>query len=191
MPLTVDQGIELYKLAADEEHKALEAHQARIQFMVGLISALFAGTVAGLIQATSRLHLLALLAGPLLIFGLCQLAIRVGRQFYERFLSSVSMRAKLEQELGLTGPTSPGSGYWPGEPLVPCRHIQSRHEHATSSEQWLMAHLNTGYNSSAIYLFRLAQVTAVLLALVVLLSAVCYHQPTPAPNISKTVTVTK
>ena len=112
MPLTTRDALDLYKVISDEEHKALESHQARVAFITGLVSAIFAATIAGIFQAKAVAHYVVLLIGPLLIVGLSWLGIRISRQFYERFLSAITMRAKFEQALGLTA--TPHVGYWQG-----------------------------------------------------------------------------
>ncbi len=95
--------LKLYELAINEEHHFLEAHQSRVAFYTGIVSALAAGTVAGLFQVTEWYHLLALCVGPLLIFVVSSIAIKGTLRLYQRFLEAVTTRAKIEQELGLTG----------------------------------------------------------------------------------------
>ena len=167
--LTKDDFLDLYKCTIDEEHKELEMHQSRVAFLTGLISALFAATFVGVTQADEWHEYAFLYAGPILIIGLALVGRVVSTQFYVRFLDAVTMRAKLEQRLGLTsGPhleVSAEEVYWQNEPFVPTRHLNSRRdprynqlEHEgieyAGSLDWVKEHLLTGYNKSALRLFN-------------------------------------
>jgi hypothetical protein len=188
MPLTTRDALDLYKVVSDEEHKALESHQARVAFITGLVSAIFAATIAGIFQAKAVPHYVVLLTGPLLIIGLSWLGIHVSRQFYERFLSAITMRAKLEQALGLTAiphvglfsealnqstPTESTETrpYWSNEPIVPTRHLKSRAGIPSSSEEWTNAKMREGYHASATLLFRAGITLGCLLFLIIVVFA--------------------
>ena len=182
--------IELYKSTIDEEHRELATHQGRVAFLTGLISALFTATFLGVTQAHTKMGFVFLSVGPILIVGLAVIGRRVTTAFYERFLSAVTMRAKLEQKLGLSvGPhldVVTDDAYWADEAIVPARHLDSRRnpqyrevEHNgikySGSMAWLKAHLGTGYNKSAITLFNWAMVAAWLMLIGLLLMACVFH----------------
>jgi hypothetical protein len=172
--------LELLKLAADEEHKALEAHQARVQFISGLLSALVAADIAGLLQAKSLLHYAALAVGPIAIIALARLGCEVSWQFYHRFLRSVTMRAKLEQRLGLTATSvdAPLIGYWAREPIVPTSHIESR-ARADDSRTWIETKRGTGYDGSARRLFTMFSWLAVALFALTVVSGASVYLKSP------------
>ena len=52
-----EELFKLYEFAVNEEHHFLDAHQNRIAFYSGILSALVAGTVVGLFQASEWYHL--------------------------------------------------------------------------------------------------------------------------------------
>jgi hypothetical protein len=137
-------------MAVEEEHRWAEAHQSRLNFLTGLVSAVVAGTVAGILRAEGWFDYAALCSGPIIIIGLTALARRVPDQYYKRFLKAVAMRAKLEQRIGLTSslpePSVTGdSAYWATEPIVAAHHLESRRKFA-KSEDWLSQNLGKGYN---------------------------------------------
>ena len=157
---------QLLDLTVREEQYALSAHQNRVAFYSSLISALFAGTVAGALQASATNHYLLLTAGPAIVFALCILGRDGTGRFYRRFREAVSTRAKLEQALGLTLPLEvpdQAEVYWPGESLIPPRYLKARHEQP-SSEKFIDSGLRTGYQAVTIRLFLLYQIVASAIA---------------------------
>lgn len=176
------EDLELLKLVAEEEHNALEAHQSRVQFIVGLLSALVAVDIAGLLQAQTLLHLSALALGPIAIVALALLGEEVSWKFYERFLRIVTMRAKLEQRLGLTARDSGAltTGYWRQEPVVPTPQIESR-SRASSSAEWIESKRGTGYDGSARRLFRMFVFLGTILLILVGAGALALYIQPPAP----------
>ena len=93
---------ELLKMTVEEEHRELETHHKRVVFFGSAISGLILGTLVGVKFATNWEHFLILSIIPLLGVPLSRLGRQVSKQFYERFLSAVTTRAKIEQRLGLT-----------------------------------------------------------------------------------------
>jgi hypothetical protein len=149
--------LKLYQLVLDEEHHYNEAHQSRIAFHMGLITAIFTGIGAGFFLASDWYHFLALCSGPVLIFFVARNAEDATHGLYQRFLEAVTVRAKIEQELGLTEPRSsaPDSPhtYWASEPITPSRHIATRSEYG-SSREFVDAYSRRGYHGKAMRLFR-------------------------------------
>lgn len=158
---TLDKAdfIDLYKISIEEEHRELATHQTRIAFITGVISALFPALFIGIIYAKESYEFLFLCGGPVLIGGLAAVGRSISKQSYERFLSAITYRAKLEQKLGLTNQPHlsvvPTDAYWANEPFVPTRHLSSRSSTKyPGSADWLEDHLNTGYNRSVQYLLN-------------------------------------
>jgi len=152
-----EELLKLYELAINEEHHFLDAHQNRVAFYSGILSALVAGTVAGFFQASEWYHLAFLCIGPVLIFVVSTIAIDGTLRFYQRFVDAVTVRAKIEQELGLTEErsvnTNVSGSYWQSEPIIPPRHIKSRKE-SESSDAFIKKHLTKGYHLWTIRWFR-------------------------------------
>ena len=175
--------IELYKVAVEEEHRGLESHQARVSFLAGFISAILAATVAGVIQGSEWFHYLFLMLGPALIISLSLLGFRVSSEFYVRFLSAISMRAKIEDELGLTARRlrRRSTWIWPEEAIVPTRHLTSRKHYSESSQAWVDGHRITGYNRSARMLFGGAIVLGSVLLFALIWLTIATYDPSTAP----------
>ena len=135
--METDDLLKLFENAVSEEHYFLEAHQDRVAFYSGLVTVIVAGTAVGFLQASDWYHFAALCVGPMLLFAVSANAIAGSFRLYQRFIEAVTVRAKIEQELGLTKVLSRDTGevdsYWPSEPLVPCRHIESRKMYESST----------------------------------------------------------
>lgn len=170
-----DDLIEFYKLVVDEEHYFLEAHQKRIAFYSGIVTALVAATIAGLFKATNWYQLLILCTGPILIFLIANIAIDGTFRFYQRFIETITIRAKLEQELGLTKSHSDTPDeielYWGSESIIPPRHIESRKKYE-SSKLFIDDNLKKGYHFWTIRLFRGFQYLSIIIIIFLLVLAV-------------------
>jgi hypothetical protein len=169
-----------------------------VAYITGLISVLFGSVYLGYNQASRGHHLLLLIVGPVLIIMIAQIGVKVSRQVYERFLDAITMRAKIEQLLGLTKApansvtNSPQGGpdkldvntfskYWENEPIVPTRNLISRNRIGPDIEQelrsegsyaWTKEKLGKGYNANVIKLFRGFQLVSVLVIVMVLLRVI-------------------
>lgn len=194
MPLDKRELLEIYPLAVEEEHRFIEAHQVRVQFIIGLFSALVAGTVAGAFKASHWYEFGVLAFGPAIIMAVAVLLRDAPDRFYARYLEAVTSRAKIEDDLGLTASENrlarKHGRCWPAEPIVPTRHLTSRMraqytafqtsrtETITGSEAWVRHHLHLGYNRSTRSLLVGGFLLGVLLFCVVVSRAVyLYQQP--------------
>lgn len=169
---TADPG-KLLEHAVAEEHYFLDAHQKRVTFYSSLISAVLVATVAGVMKADSALEYVLLLIGPAVVFALALLAHTGTFRFYQRFLEAVTVRAKLEQQLGLTQPRVTDTSeneYWPEEPFVATRHIRSRR--TKTSEEFIKKYSRQGYQKPTVRLFCFFQCVAILLAALLVLAAI-------------------
>lgn len=157
--------LKVYELIMKEEQHFLEAHQTRVKFYMSIISVLMAATVAGVMKATIWYHFIILTAGPILSLLASSIASDGTFRLYQRFLESVTMRAKLEQVLGFTKipqfDSSIENLYWQNEGIVAPRHIESRKEF-DSSKSFLEKFSRKGYHHSTKMLFRGFQVLSVL-----------------------------
>jgi hypothetical protein len=160
--LRPENVLKLYEIACEEEKSFLEAHQNRVAFFAGLLSTVLAATLAGFFQAGAAYQLAGLLAGPVIIVALARLATGATERFYRRFLEVVTVKAKLQHQLGLLLPRDGQGKWWMDEPLVPTRHLTSRAENQ-SSDEFIKARLKSGYQASIIMFFELFKWVGILL----------------------------
>lgn len=175
MDMENEKLLKLLELAINEEHYFSDAHQSRIAFYSGILSSLVAGIAVGLFQASEWYHLAILCVGPLIIFAVSSFAIEGTFSLYRRFLEAVTVRAKIEQELGLTKRRSGNTGgsdyYWQSEPIMPLRHIESRKRYKLSDD-FIKEHSTKGYHLWTVRLFRGFQWLSVLMFLGILSLAI-------------------
>lgn len=164
--------LKLLELYIDEEHKFLESHQKRVAFYSSIISAVLAATIAGIFKSTESIHYLFLIVGPILIYIICLIALDGTFRFYQRYLETVTQRAKIEQLLLLTQPTVVNDRknilYWSDEPVIPERLLQSR-MNMESSSIFIEQSKNKGYQKITKLFFILFQSIAFMLALFLIL----------------------
>ena len=155
-----NRAIELYKICVEEEHYFIAEHQKRIAFYTGLLSAVLTLTIGGFLKATSWYHFIVLVLGGLLLVAISKIAKAGTGRLYQRFLETVTTRAKFEQDLGFSQQRSQGEGEWvKAEPYSPVRHLMSRTEHKyKTSKDWVAAHLKKkdNYHGVSSTLFSVA-----------------------------------
>jgi len=154
-----------------EEHYFLDAHQSRISFYSTIIATILGATIAGAAKVDNKNAYLLLLVGPLIVIALAHLGTYGTRTFYRRYLESVTVRAKMEQTLGLTKAQdgdSSDSVYWKGEAFIPERHVEARKEFATSGE-FVSKRMSMGYQKATEQLFSAFLAIAIILALVLIM----------------------
>lgn len=119
--------MKLYKISVEEEHYFFTEHQKRIAFYLGLLSGILTLTVGGFLKASTWYHFGILVVGGLLLAAISVIAKAGTRRIYQRFLETVTTRAKLEQDLGFSQNRGDGEGRWvQTEPYSPTRHLESR-----------------------------------------------------------------
>lgn len=155
MEMKAAEVISLYQLIAEEERAFLDAHQTRVKFYTTIVSAILAATIAGVVKVSAWYHVAIMCIGPLLVMAVAWIAIEGTKRLYQRWLWSITIRAKLEQLLEMTqAPQFPPShdSYWSAEPIVSPGHIGARQECPTSAE-FVEKFLNEGYNRWTRYFF--------------------------------------
>jgi len=159
-----EKNLKLLELAINEEQHFLQEHQSRIKFYSGLISTLIAATFAGFLNSKEDFHYYALVIGPVLVFIISTFAIKGTYRLYQRFLEAITVRAKLEQELGLTENkhAQEERKYWKTEPIISGRHVESRIKYE-SSENFIKKASNKGYHLWTKYLFNLFQLISIIM----------------------------
>ncbi|MFW9873119.1 MAG: hypothetical protein ACFFG0_08470 [Candidatus Thorarchaeota archaeon] len=142
--------LELYKIIVDEEHDFFKEHQKRIEFYIGLFSVLIVGIAFGLFLATEWYHFAYLSIVPVIIVVVSYLANKGTYRLYQRFIEAITMRAKIEQKLGLTEGKykklkDKKSEYWQDEPIVSYRHLKARIK-TKSSRDFFKRYRKKGYH---------------------------------------------
>lgn len=167
--------LKIYEVIVDEEHYYSIANEKNIAFYSGIITALFAGTVVSLLRTTEWYHLIALCLAPTIIYIISDIAVESTQRFYHRWLVTVTMRAKIEQELGLTVWNSnvddASNIYWQTEPIIALRHIESRKNHP-SSEDFIEANLEEGNRKWTVKLFIIFKVSSAIMLVLLLFLAI-------------------
>ena len=160
-----EKNLKLFELAMKEEQYFLQEHQTRINFYSSLISTLIAATFAGLLSAKENYHYLALTLGPILIFAISLFAIKGTYRLYQRFLEAITIKAKIEQKLGLATISNikkDESGWWATEAIIPTRFIETREKYF-SSKDFVEDLINEGYHKQTKRLFVLFMGISVLM----------------------------
>jgi hypothetical protein len=145
--------LKLYEITIKEEHFHLESQQKRAIFFMGFISTLIGINIYGLIQVISYNNIFLLflfLIVSFLIYMMALLGKKSTSRFYNRFLNSVTTRAKIEEELGLTYPrkykNKDKASTWSNEPLIPTKYLDARFKYNDKdSQQFVIDKENEGY----------------------------------------------
>ena len=157
--------LKLYEIVIQEEHYFLEAHQNRVAFYAGIVTALLGALIVGTYNAKEWQHFAFLSIIPLLIFAFSIVFTNGITGIYLRFIEAITIRAKIEQQLGLTMPqitiVDEGS-YWQTEPLIPQRYINSRKSFQTSDE-FINVQSRRGYHATLKIISRILQFVCVIL----------------------------
>ncbi|MFX1479380.1 MAG: hypothetical protein ACFFCI_14705 [Promethearchaeota archaeon] len=166
--------LELYKIIVDEEHDFFREYQKRLEFYIGFVSLLIAGIAFGLIQATEWYHFAYLCIVPVIMVVISYLAIRGSYRLYQRYIETITMRAKIEQKLGLTEGKykklkDKTGEYWQDEPIVSYRHLKARVK-TKSSRDFFKRYRKKGYHKVTTMLnFLIIGVSAFILAFFIFL----------------------
>lgn len=167
------EAVKLWEWTLSQEQFFLEAHQKRFAFFSSLISAILAATIAGIMRADASLDFITLLFGPALIFVFALIGRAGTFRFYQRFLETITIRAKTEQILGLANPRElvrHQDDHWAAEPIIPDRHLKIRKDFA-SSEEFIERMKNEGYQKSVNQVFLFFKAVAIFLAALLILAA--------------------
>ena len=164
----------LLEIEINEEQHFLEAHQKRVAFYSSILSAILAATIAGAMKATNSYHYMLLLAAPVLIFAISYIARDGTFRIYQRFLEAITIRAKIEQVIGLTEPMNKINNelkYWSEESFIPPRHLKARLGR-NSTEDFIDVNKNAGYHRSSRNLFITFQVVSAFIFLLLIYAVI-------------------
>ena len=99
------KALEIYKMIKGEETMWLNLHRQYSQQYFTLIAAIFATSLLATYHFRGEPWLtLIVLIAPIVNILLSVTAIRMCNRFYQRFLEGITIQAKLEPLIGLTGP---------------------------------------------------------------------------------------
>ncbi len=165
-----EELFKLYQLTSGEMLNFHESHNKRIEWFVGIITAIVTAWVVGIFKSETATHYLLLALGAMAIIAVAGVAQSSVRYTYRFFLETISTRGKLEQILGWTTAIPyepPQNGYWPNDAIVPERYLEGRRAHSTS-DAWVAARTNDDANWWPIWLFRSAQLIGAIMFIVAL-----------------------
>lgn len=187
-PLSRDELWKLLQISIDEEYTYIKENQNRTALYAGFVMTILGASVAGALQAKAGAHWLALLAGPVVATGVAAIAIESARRFYQRFLEALSVRAKVEADLGL-GSAPPDAvaaarPYWKDKPYTAPRwlggRLDSRWEDSPGSapqtdgvQRWVNSLMAGGEQKQVRLLFRFLQVISALMAVLFVVMCFC------------------
>ena len=165
--------IELWKQCSVDVVANLDLHFKYANWYSAFFIALLAAYVVGLSQYYKSFGAVLFLTLPLLVIVLAQLGKYAMDRFYQTFLETVTVLAKLEKLLGLDGTIGTKScaksatALWPEDKqLIPYRYFKSRYDpNVVSSEEFIKRSLKLGANKTVHDTFLAFQITAVLLFL--------------------------
>lgn len=135
--------LHVYEAAKRDEHFFVEQHQRRLAYFTSLIIAVIGGIVLGTVHAKGVTAHLLLLLLPLLLVVIAEYAKQATGMIYRRFLETITVIAKLEQDLDMASIRT-GTRWFEFEPIVHMRHLQSRAQSGTS-EEFVVKHMEEGY----------------------------------------------
>ena len=178
-----EEALDLFRLSVKEVHDFYSSHNSRVVWFTSIISALLGGTVSGIFWAEKSYPyaLIILILGPICILAVSQVAFKSIRLAHRYLLEAITTRAKYEQYLGLDRPPiydGEDDLYWTDEGFVPLRYLGGRKNKETS-EEWVDSRLNAKgiANWWPVALFRLAQLSACFLAVVIILLLIREYYP--------------
>lgn len=162
--------LELWKQYHINEVAYLDLHFKYTNWYSAFFIALLAAYVVGLSEYYKSLVSMLFLALPLSVMVLAQLGKRAVDRFYQRFLETVAMLAKVERLLGLDGAiwkesSTKTMALWPEDKhFILSRYFQSRYDsRIKSSEEFIRESMKLGANKIVHHTFSAFQIIALIL----------------------------
>jgi len=188
-PISVTSDwLTLYSKAIDEHIYYIGRQQTIAAFFFSILSALFGLTIAGIIKSTLWYHFFSLLIGPTLIYIVSEHAIKSTKMVSKRVMEAISIRAKLEQLLGLTIPLNyaekiKSSVYWKQDSVIPKRHITDRTK-SENADIFINSEFNSGYQKSLNIMFCCSIGLSLILFIILAFLSVCTLLNLKSPDIT-------
>ena len=112
-----------------------------------------------------NIHFFALSFGAVIVFFISELAIKGIYHSYKSFLETVTVRAKIEQRLGLADISDIEYYHWGNEPIVYHRYIESRNKYNSSAE-FVKSTLNEDSHKWTKFLFTFFKLISIFMFIV-------------------------
>ena len=163
-----DNLIKLYEVYGKQASDALDLHYKNRSYYLIIISALLTIFIGGILEFHQTEVALILLAVPISTILLSHLAKDSMDRYYQRFLESVIVLAKIEHILGLDGPIKDrnsrlSKSLWKDDTqFVPKRWVRDRAVY-DSSKEFKEAKMKEGDNSPSKKVFTSLQIVAAIL----------------------------
>lgn len=174
-----DTLLETYKVVISEEQFFNSLFENRLSFYTGLLTTVVTAIVLGFFYSTEIIHYIVLLFGPMILILISITGIKAGHRALDRLSRILTVRAKIEQALGLTvahkfSKESPEQ-YWGIEPIIDTDHLASRLEYKTSSEfSKFIRRRSQSYLSSTVIFYRFFIFTGIILEGIILFLVVSH-----------------
>ena len=166
--LNKEEYLRIYDITSKEEQFYVDAHHKWVVFFSGIITALFGAMFAGILNAKDNIHFIYLTIGAFVIILIAILAIFVTSRYYDRFILAVSVKAKIEQVLGMTTKSHDWDQYWTDEPLIPERFLKDRLKYPSSS-RFIFSSKRRGINLATFILFTVYFIGGIFLFIFLIL----------------------
>lgn len=151
----------LYELYVNEGLTLFKGYEQRLSFYTGLIVAIIGGTVYCFVQiGLYDILIYFVFLGLALLIFISEVAIWSLNRLYMQLLENITVRAKIEFDLGFTSErisSEPNINDWNGwipEPYIGKRHIESRKGYS-SSEEFIEFERKKGYQHKIAFVIRL------------------------------------
>lgn len=162
--------LKLYEIHEEEHIASLDLHYKNRNYYMTLVSALLAIFVGGVLQFYKEPSSFIIFVIPISIGILSELAKKTMDRYYQRFLESVVILAKIEHLWGIdgslktTGVKSSKVLWVDDKQFVLDRWIKDRYKHGCS-QQFINERMKMGDNRYAHWVFTILEVITAVLAL--------------------------
>jgi len=172
--------LKIYDTHENDRNAALDLHYSNRNYYMTLVSALLAIFAGGMLQFYREISSFILLAIPITVLALSELAKKSMDRYYQRFLEATVILAKIEHLFGLDGPIR-------SKKLKSTKILWSKDKHfvlerwatdrakCNSSEQFISERMSMGDNRYAHWVFSLMEVVTIILSLVSLVILLRTH----------------
>lgn len=174
-----DELLELYKIVEKRERGFREDLFRFTNFYSAVCYAILALTFSGFISLYSKgMVTLCLILGPLMTLWMCLLGLRVTKSIYRRIMREVSMKAKLENALGLDRAMLISEflgekAIWQNDTsLIPNRHAEKRLACPTSDD-FIESFMKSGFYRDNHTYFTIIACFSVILAVAIAFVSFC------------------
>jgi|GEM_PF-6944176 len=157
-------SLKLLEIITQEEKEFRNTFHRAFTFLSVFLSTIFLGVISASINIKINAHYFLLIMGPAIVFIVAQIGVSITENYIRRTLETITIRAKIEQKLGLTKPGYNSSGYWSEESLFPGRYIKGRNSFKSSND-FVDKLSKKGISKHISRLFRLFQIMSVILTI--------------------------